>query len=77
MHNILNLHDELSQHLIQLEGVIAYLEIDLAENRQFTVSNEIVSAMLWNASTLASNARQTLEALEMATTQLKGGKDDH
>ncbi|MFQ1014898.1 hypothetical protein [Avibacterium paragallinarum] len=75
MRNILNLHDELSQHLIQLEGVIAYLEIDLAENSHFTVSNEIVSAMLWNASTLVSNARQTLEALEKAITQLKGGKD--
>lgn len=75
MHNILNLRDELSQHLIQLEGVIAYLEIDLAENSHFTVSNEIVSAMLWNASTLVSNARQTLEALEMAITQLEGGKD--
>ncbi|HHW7569039.1 TPA: hypothetical protein ACU21L_000068 [Mannheimia haemolytica] len=42
----LDLVNELDQHLLQVEAVINYLSVDLGENKEFSVSTDIVSGML-------------------------------
>lgn len=59
----LDLINELDQHLLQAEAVISYLGIDLGENKDFTVSLDVVSGMLWTAQTLIENAKHTAERL--------------
>lgn len=59
----LDLVNELDQHLSQVEAVISYLSVDLGENNEFSVSNDVVSGMLWTAQTLIENAKDTAERL--------------
>ncbi|MEG9489624.1 hypothetical protein [Mannheimia indoligenes] len=59
----LDLVNELDQHLLQVEAVINYLSVDLGENKEFSVSTDIVSGMLWTAQTLIENAKDTAERL--------------
>lgn len=59
----LDLVNELDQRLSQVEAVINYLSVDLGENNEFSVSNDIVSCMLWTAQTLIENAKYTAERL--------------
>lgn len=62
-HTYLELANDLDQHLMQAEAVISYLGMDLGENKDFTVSLDIVSGMLWTAETLIENAKKTAKAL--------------
>ncbi|MBV7387235.1 hypothetical protein KRX11_01030 [Pasteurellaceae bacterium TAE3-ERU1] len=67
---IIELQSEISQHLIQLEGVINYLGVDIVEHGQFIVNDDIITAILWNAFTLVANARKVLSDLEIATDSI-------
>ncbi|OOF67758.1 hypothetical protein [Rodentibacter caecimuris] len=69
----LDLQDELSRHLTQAQAIIDYLTVDISMNKEFSVSNEIVTNTLWTAQTLLKNANQTYSKLSEA---IRKGEND-
>lgn len=70
----IDLFDELTQHLSQAQAVVDYMAIDIAQNGEFTVSQEIIANMLWTAQTLLKNANTT--AIKFNEVTVKGGNND-
>lgn len=68
----IDLFDELTQHISQARAVVDYMAVDIAQNGEFSVSNEIVAETLWTAQTLLKNASQTADKLCQATKPTRG-----
>lgn len=66
MRNLLDIQNDLSQHITQAKAIIDYLSVDISCNGGFSVSNEIIANTLWAAKTLLTNADNTQNELNQA-----------
>jgi len=73
MRNLLDIQNDLSQHITQAKAIIDYLSVDVSCSDGFSASDEIIANTLWTVQTLLTNAANAQSELSQAIRL--GGKN--